>query len=269
MKTKNSPIPIPSPKGKGTVARDLTPQYFLMKIILGVVFIFSIQLSSAQNNTQDVVYLKDGSIYRGAINSTAKDGTIKLLTYGNNVVVIQPSRIDSVTKEKMKPRNTFPQYTKGKGYFNQTGFGLSVSEMSSGVRFETINGYRWNHFLEAGAALALDYSDVAFVPLYATVRSDLMKTRATPLLFAGCGYNFYAGSRSYYYFSEDNYNTNHGGLFANAGTGFKVNTRGDVSYLFTFSYNMFKWSRDYNWADNHTHYDYTYNRIALNFALEF
>lgn len=235
-------------------------------------FIFSVQQSSAQTNKQDIIYLKDGSIYRGEISGTTADGSIKLLTLGNNLVVLNKLQIDSMKQETVKEKNFSAMNIKSKGYFNVTAVGLMAGENGAGALFETVNGYRFNHFLAIGGGVGIEYTDVVLMPLYLSVRSDLLKGKTTPFVHADCGYNFYVGGRNnnnFYYYDYNERNTNKGGLNASAGVGVKINTRGDCAFLINWSYKIEQWSRDYNYNDTHTHYAYNYQRMVLKLGLEF
>ncbi|GDX53355.1 hypothetical protein LBMAG27_24020 [Bacteroidota bacterium] len=273
MKNK-SLIPNPSPKEKGTAAKILTSKIFFRKFILVVTIIFSVMECSAQTNTQDVIYLKDGSIYRGQISGTTTDGSIKLLTFGNNLVVLNKLQIDSMKQETVKGKNFSAMNIKSKGYFNVTNVGLLAGSNGAGALFETVNGYRFNHFLEVGGGTGIEYTNVVLLPVYLSVRSDLLKGKSTPFIHADCGYNFYVGSRNNYYYpyygdlSLQKY-IYRGGLNASAGVGIKINTRSDFAFMISWAYKFEHWSYDYDYLDNHTHYDYNYQRMVLKLGLEF
>ncbi len=233
-------------------------------------FLFSVQQSSAQTNKQDVIYMHDGSIYRGEISGINADGSIKLLTMGNNLIVLNKGSIDSMKQELIKGKSQTTMNIKSKGYFNVTALGLMAGENGAGALFETVNGYRFNHFLAVGGGVGIEYTDIVLMPLYLSIRSDLLKGKSTPFVHVDCGYNFYVGGRNnYYYYNDQDYTTNKGGLNAGAGVGVKINTRGDCAFLISWSYKIEKLSRDYKYLDTHNHYDYNYQRMVLKLGLEF
>ncbi len=67
------------------------------------IFLFFLLLHSlnAFNQTiiEDVVYLNNGSIYRGKIIDSAKVSTIKIESYDHNVYVINRNEIKTLSKE--------------------------------------------------------------------------------------------------------------------------------------------------------------------------
>ncbi len=246
----------------------------LYTFLFSLAFLFSFHPVSAQTSTQDVIYLKDGSIYRGQISGTTADGSIKLLTHDNNLIVFNKSQIDSMKQEKSKSGNSASGFTtKTKGYFNVTNVGLLAGSNGAGALFETVNGYRFNHFLEVGGGTGIEYTNVVLLPVYLSVRSDLLKGKATPFVHADCGYNFYVGSRNNYnYYYEDLSLQKYlyrGGLNASGGVGIKINTRSDFAFMISWAYKFEHWSYDYDYLDTHTHYDYNYQRMVLKLGLEF
>lgn len=93
-----------------------------MKKTLTILLLFSLFSAIAfaqQNNYQDVVYLKDGSIIRGIIIEQIPNKSIKIETVDKNVFVYQMDDIEKLTKEEnksgIKPPLNLPQlkYTFG------------------------------------------------------------------------------------------------------------------------------------------------------------
>lgn len=65
-------------------------------------FLFALisTISFAQDNYQDVVYLKNGSIIRGVIIEQVPNKSIKIETADNSIFVCQFDEIEKITKEK-------------------------------------------------------------------------------------------------------------------------------------------------------------------------
>lgn len=72
------------------------------KILFAFFFlcVFSSFTLSAQDDREDVVYLKNGNIYRGVIVEQVPGQTLKVETLGGNVFTVQISDITKITKEK-------------------------------------------------------------------------------------------------------------------------------------------------------------------------
>lgn len=94
----------------------------MKKIIALLLFTLFTTLSFGQNNNQDVVYLKNGSIIRGEIIEQIPNKLIKIETTDRNVFVYQMDEIEKITKE-IPPNSIVKQNNsdKRKGYI-----GLSV-----------------------------------------------------------------------------------------------------------------------------------------------
>lgn len=76
-----------------------------MKKTLTILLLFSLFSAIAfaqQNNFQDVVYLKDGSIIRGMIIEQVPNKSIKIETADKSVFVYQMDVIEKITKEEIK-----------------------------------------------------------------------------------------------------------------------------------------------------------------------
>ncbi|HAP69279.1 MAG TPA: hypothetical protein DCR04_06055, partial [Flavobacteriales bacterium] len=88
----------------------------------------------AQNGMQDVIYLNDGSVYKGIIIETVPNVSYKIQSEGGNVYAVTVSEVEKITKEEKKYRNQGFGMNRGmmgwrndsiryqpreKGYFNE------------------------------------------------------------------------------------------------------------------------------------------------------
>lgn len=74
-----------------------------MKLLQGLMFVFITCMAiglQAQDSREDVVYLKNGSIYRGAIIEQVPGESLKIETIGGNVISIQLSDVIKFAREK-------------------------------------------------------------------------------------------------------------------------------------------------------------------------
>ena len=73
----------------------------MKKIFFSIIFIFVITiLAFAQQNYEDVVYLKNGSIIRGMIIEQIPNVSVKIQTEGRNVFIYKMDEIEKITKEE-------------------------------------------------------------------------------------------------------------------------------------------------------------------------
>ncbi|HEY5592414.1 MAG TPA: hypothetical protein VIK55_15535 [Paludibacter sp.] len=170
-----------------------------MKEILAFsLFILVSTLTFAQQNYQDVVYLKNGSIIHGIIIEQIPNKSIKVETADKNVFFYQMAEIEKLTKEPMQVRSNIKNDSKGfhigyQGIFEMgyvKGFGDQSMDY---LKLSIINGYRFNpHFslgLGTGLRYYLDVKDL-LIPLFADCRINLLKNNNSPYFGLGVGYSF-------------------------------------------------------------------------------
>ena len=190
--------------------------------------LFSSVNLSAQDDREDVVYLKDGSIYRGIIIEQVPGVSIKVETMGGNVFNVMIGDIIKLTKEKKvmpapappAPRETYGGYGHGeeryhhhyhysmsdsngkpefhprrKGYFNT--LQLLIENLEGGGRM--VNGYKFGRFGYLGIGIGADFifNDMrknnsnysgVYLPLYLHYGGDILKKRITPFYSLELGY---------------------------------------------------------------------------------
>ena len=200
------------------------------KILSAALIFFALFTSlslSAQDDREDVVYLKDGSIYRGIIVEQMPGVSLKVETIGGNVFNVQISDIIKLTKEKKvmptPPPGQGDRYGYGpdhgygrgdryfyhhmrdssgryefhdrkKGYFNTVQF--LIENMEGGGRM--VNGYKFGRLGYLGIGIGVDFifkdmhgnSDYSgvYLPLYLHYGGDILKKRITPFYSIEVGY---------------------------------------------------------------------------------
>jgi hypothetical protein len=163
-------------------------------------FICFLQHAKAQQAMEDVVYLKNGSIVRGAMIEVKKDTLVKIETTDRNTWVFPYKDIEKTTREPVKTLGFKP---KTKGYYNVTSIGFIFNNYTaysyigqnsvSAARFcmNISNGYRFNRLLNVGAFISLNqFDDFLVLPVGLEIRGDILKTKITPIysLQAGRGW---------------------------------------------------------------------------------
>lgn len=124
----------------------------MKKIVVLILFAFIASVSFAQNNFEEVVYLKNGSIIRGVIVEQVPDKTIKIATADGNLFVFRIDEIEKITKEIPTATNEVTATSeKRKGYLGGTvGVSFPVGDFANkskgvaetGVQINVVNfGY--------------------------------------------------------------------------------------------------------------------------------
>ena len=174
--------------------------------------------SFAQGNMEDVVYMKDGSIYRGQIQEIIPNQAVKIELLGGSVIALQMNDVTKITKEAKvqqqvgfdrqpdaykayKSDTTRKQFTfRKKGYFFQSQ--LLFENLQGGLRI--INGYKFGRFGYLGIGVGVDfllkdnfvihnsgngYADLTgvYLPLFLYHQGDILKKKITPFYTVEAG----------------------------------------------------------------------------------
>ena len=163
--------------------------------------------SFAQGNMEDVVYMKDGSIYRGQIQEIIPNQAVKIELLGGSVIALQMNDVTKITKEAKVQQNVGFERSntaykdtarkqfkyRDKGYFFQSQ--LLFENLQGGLRI--INGYKFNRFGYLGIGVGVDfllkdnfvihnsgngYADLTgvYLPLFLYHQGDILKKKITP-----------------------------------------------------------------------------------------
>jgi hypothetical protein len=205
-------------------------------------FVLVCNISYGQNNMEDVVYLKNGSVIRGIIIEQVPNQSIKIQTKDRNVFVFKFDEIEKMTKENLPVDNSYNNSKatdfKKSGFINVTeiNYSLGVGDVIVGnytyknvdnsFGFRTINGYQLNEHLSLGIGIGIDkYKSATLLPITFDARATILKGKVSPVFTANIGYAV-------------GLNDVKGGLVINPQIGFKTYISKNVAYLFNVGY---KW----------------------------
>lgn len=252
---------------------------FILLMIAFVILVNSVP-SKAQTNLQDVIYMKDGSIYRGVIREQGLN-IVKIQITGGSVFVLTRPDIDTILLQAKVSFNGATFRQKSFGYFNITEIGVPVgtmqdysywysnnSKIAGGFTAQTIHGYRfYSHFL-GGTGVALDLIQHPMVQLFADARYEMLKGRATPFVYADLGYNFDVTSDL-----DDGYmkTTYSGGVTWGAGGGMRFNFENVGAFLFDVGYKLVERQEHITYVDDNSDIitQYSLQRIVIRIGLAF
>lgn len=203
----------------------------------------------SQNNTEDVIYLKNGSIIRGIIIEQIPNQSLKIKTNDRNVFVFKFDEIEKFTKEELQ--NTLivnqnkGQTFKKNGFINLTeiNYCLGVGDIKvNGDLFKnedysfglkTTNGYQFNEHFSLGIALGFDkYRYASFSPVLLDLRVKMIKGRTSPVLNISTGYSFGISGIA-------------GGLTINPSFGINTYIFQDATYFFNIGYKLQQQTYEY------------------------
>jgi hypothetical protein len=225
-------------------------------------FLLAVFKATAQENMEDVIYLKNGNVYRGMLIEQVPNDSYKIQITGGSIFTVTVSEVLKITKEQRwqspyrtnadgtvvnmdKPQTNrynryadssyVPHYQKKRTYFFIAE--LRVGPANGGVRI--INGYKFNRFGYIGVGVGIDganftntwngarsiSSDGVYFPLVIRYQGDILRTRITPFYYAELGYAAHPGGVAYFTTGRT-----YGGPLATVGFGCKFNTKRRVNF---------------------------------------
>lgn len=174
-----------------------------MKKILLLSFFMSLlfQVRAQEQIHYDVIYLKNGSEFRGELLEYEAD-YVKLRALGGRELTFQHKQIKKIVQEpikgKWKERKPYEFKEQGvyKAIFGSITAGTFAwnDEFASGLGFKGVVGYQWNRWFGAGLGLGienyyLNHGETVY-PLFAEVRGYLSKENVAPYYSVSGGYSF-------------------------------------------------------------------------------
>lgn len=231
-----------------------------------VLLLVSIKTFS-QDNLEDVVYLKNGSVIRGVIIEQIPGAPLKIQTKDRNVFSFQMSEVEKITNElfpseqsinKVKPKFLMDS-VRAKGYcgiYEFGGlFGFAGNNVSKYVVFKNgsyfkfsqpyftlkaVQGYHLNRKLFLGAGTGLDVTgggrwESLILPVFMEVRGFFIKNRVAPFVSQQTGYAM-EFTRSSITNGWDK--TFAGGFQSESKVGFRVMIDKRASFNFSVGYRM-------------------------------
>lgn len=258
------------------------------KLIHFLIFLSTILLSSniitAQVIIEDVVYLKDGSMFRGTIREQLPDSIVRIEIIGENVITLPSKQLDhieySVRRQIKDASADTVEHFKSRGYFNATELGVmpgtnyttyyysAIPQASTGFTIQTVNGYRFSRNLLAGAGLGMDIIGAPMFQLFADGRYEILNRKATPYIVVNAGYGFPLTPKQGDIYSETSYK---GGFMWSAGAGMRFNFHREGAFLVSVGYKVDKRTETISgeWQPYETTNEYTYNRLVMRIGLAF
>ena len=251
-----------------------TLNFFLRPLIVFLLLLSSVALL-AQSGTEDIVYLKNGSIIRGKIIEQKDSDFLRIQIEGGTIFQFSWQEIDKIetgvakiNSEKDKKEIKY----RTKGYFNDTELALLMGErfsqwspgISTAFSFSTVNGYRFNRFLKTGGGIGLDiynFEGLMLMPVFLRVSGDLLKLPVSPFYVLDAGYSFLLSE------SEEN---SKGGIMLNPAFGIKINSASGNAFIIKGGYRFQKAQEEViMWNDNRLLNQYEFSRVVIGIGFHF
>ncbi len=237
------------------------------KITLIIVLIISFFVKTSSLNAQikghDIVYLKNGSILKGAIVSTDEDSTVKIMIKGGSILAypyaqIQKMSFDVGNSKINNPNGVRFQLNFGGLIGEGGGFFSYLSPVLAD--FDLNVGYQQNKHYYALSS-GFEFFDGLSVPLMLNYQYTLSDKPVAPFLevYGGTGFNV------------DQYYDSTLPISAGAGVGLKKTFMNNFNFMVNVGYRFHQYNYSYTdwfWGGTTTN-TVQANRIQLKFGIGF
>lgn len=154
----------------------------------------------------DVVYLKNGSIFRGQIEAYEIDKELKLRLDKNKLVIFKAENIKRIVQEAteeeklveneedLKPKKEYAFKERGIFYGSHVGYiggNNTFGEYTSGLNLHAYGGFHFHRLLGAGLGIGVDFYNVnlgSVIPIYGMARGYLKATNVSPYYQLAAGF---------------------------------------------------------------------------------
>jgi hypothetical protein len=241
----------------------------LKKVYLSVLlFVMSSGIIFCQNQYQDVVYLKNGSIIKGEILEISIERRVKIQTTDQKIWTFNLDEIEKIKREKGGPAFYASEYLYP-GFINYSTMGILVGDENSRHRapfsITLVNSHVFENNLSVGAGFGLEFLDRTSVPLFTDLRYFMNNKKLSPFFLLQSGYSFPIEDEHDEYYQERN---NVGGYLINPGIGFLLNFQTGGALICTVGYRNQLLKYEYN-DQYDTELKQYYNRFNIRFGLVF
>ena len=219
----------------------------------------------AQSHLEDVVYLENGSVYRGTLLTNYPDSTVAIQILGGSIIVTPRSTVTAIKKEPaFDPFQTI--YTpRDTGYTILGSIGLLMGSDSwgyaGGVVVDMINGYHFSERVQAGLGLTIEASDNFYLSIYLDGRWNFRSGKNTPFVYGDFGLHTPLIDKDASWVTD--YDP---GITGGAGIGIRLNsTKKQTGFIMSLGYKLSRYSiseEDW-WSGNPIVYNYTKNKALF------
>ena len=198
-------------------------------------------MARAQAATEDVLYLRNGSVLHGQRLPLRADapGTVRLLLPTRDVLAFALTEIDSVKQQLIPVLAAAAERRRGFGHYTELG-ALAARNTNSSVNtsafsFQTVNGFRFRPAVFVGLGVGIDlYATQSLLPVFGSLRGDLLAHGPLrPFYFLDGGYGFNITGRDEALADPVTYA---GGALWAAGLGLKVLFSNNTGFLVSLGY---------------------------------
>ncbi len=163
-------------------------------LFLGFGIIYSQELEDLKH--VDVVYLNDGSEFRGKIKEYLPNDKVVIEILGGNVLTFSSTEVKKVVQELINVKGEKVYNFKEKGIYNFLSLDFSGgrndwNNFDVGIGLHNVTGYQFNRWIGVGLGAGIDAFEPSsarlVVPVYAEARGYLLERIHSPFYSLGLG----------------------------------------------------------------------------------
>lgn len=204
----------------------MTMRYVMIIISLGFIS------QNIQAQSTDIIKFKDKSEYRGNIKEY-KEGEYLKVEVGGTLITIDENQLANIKEIGFDKLSI---YSNKRGFWKELQVGMSVGQ-SNGFRgneshpvINVVSGYQFNQYLGVGLGSGYQhFSRINIVPIYASLRGDLLSNQIAPFYYFNLGYAIGIDKKDGIFFDDDL--KMKGGFLLGSGLGLRFKLK--KSYLTT------------------------------------
>lgn len=243
--------------------------HFLLFILLFL--IFCMNDGAAQKQEVDAVYLKNGEVYRGNLQSHPDEDIIMLQTLCWNDLIFNTGEVARIDREMVNGKSS-RQHLPASGYFNRTDLGVLIgtgnNEKNAIFSAQMINGYKINSRLYPGFGIGIEFYEQAVVPLFADLSYHFGRNVLSPFVRGSIGYSVPVEDPPETWGVHTN---NTGGYMyvLGLGTFVRLNGHNALSISLVYRFQSLKSVISQDWTDEVMNLEKQYNRFAFRIGFVF
>ena len=227
----------------------------------------------------DILYLKDGSEFRGKIIEYKHDEYAKMEILGGQVVEFPAKQIKKIVQQPYGQAAFIPKPTRvreyrfrEKGIYEETHISMPQGYdtwgwWSAGLGIHHVVGYQWNRWIGAGVGIGFDGYNLGagenLMPIYAEARGYLKQKNIAPFYSVGLGYAFAFKNE------QRDITKASGGIMFNPNIGYRFGATSGANFTLSLGYKLQKASFTQLRWNGEIKRNYTYSRLNLRLGLLF
>ncbi len=248
-------------------------------VLICFLAIFQSQAQNTDIKYIDVVYLNNGSEFRGKLIEYKHDEYLKIEILGGQIITFPAEQVEKVVQENLTnliapPRSRKEYAFKEKGVYNETYLNLPQGNniwgwWELGMGLHHVVGYQHNRWIGTGIGIGFDGYSMGnaynVIPVYAEARGYFSKKKISPFYSLNLGYGIGVKNTNQGIFGAK------GGIMVNPSLGYRFGGHPNANFTLAMGYKFQKVSYEYmDWWDSFpVEQNFTFKRINLKLGMLF